>query len=443
MIPGTPEKHSPPLVAGLLLLFMLSASAVSAQVEPNPQVRKGTKQRVANPLNELLDEARRDIDKQDFESAVAPLQKFLAEKDDFAYAHFQLGYAYTALAKRKEARTEYERALALDPKMAEAALNLGILLLNDDPAAAVAPLQKAVELLATESRPRTLLGLAYEKSGNFDEATKAYDGALALDPKDMETSLHLGQMYLRQNRASDAEGKFRQVLANEPDSKPALLGLSQSLESQKKPEAADAYRAYLAKNPGDARSHEQLVQLLIASGKNDEALAEMQKSENGTPTLASLKLRADVLIGQKKWPEAVAALKQAVTLAPNDPQLRGGLGRTYLQQRDFPNAAKELKAAIQLDPKNLVYWKDLTTTSYLGGDYPGTLALLDKVAQEEPPNPGELFVRALCYDKLQQTKLALEAYQKFLEADQNRNPDQVWQAQQRIIVLKRMLERKR
>jgi Tfp pilus assembly protein PilF len=123
--------------------------------------------------------------------------------------------------------------------------------------------------------------------------------------------------------------------------------------------------------------------------------------------------------------------------------LRGGLGRTYLQQRDFANAEKELKAAIEMDPKNLLYWKDLTTTYYLGGNYPATLALLDKVAEREPSTPGELFVRALCYDKLQQTKAALEAYQKFLEADQNRNADQVWQAQQRIIVLKKTLDKKR
>ena len=439
----TPKNVFSRFAAGLVFSFIFSG-AVSGQAPPASQTAKGTKQKVANPLNDLLDEARRDIDKQDFEAAVVPLQKFLAEKDDFAYAHFQLGYAYTGLQKRKEARAEYERALQLDGKMSEAALNLGILLLNDDPAAAVAPLQKAVELLPTQSRSRTLLGLAYEKSGNFEAATKAYNDALALDPKDTETSLHLAQVYLRQNRAPDAETKFRQVLANEPESQPALLGLAQSLDLQKKPEAIEAYREYLAKNPNDAVSHEHLVQLLIANGKNDEALVEMQKSETGgNPTLESLKLRADVLIGQKKWKEAVATLEQAVALAPKDAQLRGGLGRTYLQQRDFANAAKQLKAAIQLDPKNITYWKDLTTTSYLGGDYPGTLALLDKVAQQEPPNAGELFVRALCYDKLQQTKLALEAYQKFLEADQNRNPDQVWQAQQRIIVLKRMLERKR
>jgi len=44
---------------------------------------------------------------------------------------------------------------------------------------------------------------------------------------------------------------------------------------------------------------------------------------------------------------------------------------------------------------------------------------------------------------LQQTQPALDAYQKFLELDQDKNPDQVWQAQQRSIVLKKVLERKR
>ena len=434
-----------PLGAGFLLACALvCAWQTQSQTPTSKQGPKGTKQVIANPLNELLEEARKDIDQQNFAAAVEPLQKFLAEKDDFAYAHFQLGYAYTALEKRQEARSEYERAMQLDPKMSEAALNLGILLLKDEPAAAIAPLKQAVDLLATQSRPRTLLGLAYEKSGELKNAENAYEGALALDPKDSETSLHLAQLYLRENRTTDAERKYRAVLANEPESQAALAGLAKALEAEKSPAAAEAYRNYLKVKPEDAAAREHLVHLLIAGEKYDEALAEMEKAEKGgAPSLETLKLRADILIGEKKWPEAIAALKQATALAPRDAMLRGGLGRTYLQQRDFANAEKELKAAIEMDPKNLLYWKDLTTTYYLGGNYPATLALLDKVAEREAPTPGELFVRALCYDKLQQTKAALEAYQKFLDADQNRNADQVWQAQQRIIVLKKTLDKKR
>jgi len=110
---------------------------------------------------------------------------------------------------------------------------------------------------------------------------------------------------------------------------------------------------------------------------------------------------------------------------------------------DFPNAEKEIKAALQLDKNNLVYWKDLRSTYYLAGNFPATLATQDLIAKAEPPGPGEWFIRALCYDKLNQPKPALEAYEKFLELDQDKNPDQVWQAQQRSKVLRRMLDGKK
>src|SRR5438094_9265765 len=147
--------------AGFLLSCVMIVPQMHAQAAPGAKGGKGRKQRVANPLNDLLDEARRDIDKQDFRAVIVSLQKFIAEKDDFAYAHFQLGYAYTGLQKTKEARTEYERAMQLDPKMPEAALNLGILLLNDEPAASIAPLQRCEELLPTRRRPTVRAGRAY------------------------------------------------------------------------------------------------------------------------------------------------------------------------------------------------------------------------------------------------------------------------------------------
>ena len=135
-------------------------------------------------------------------------------------------------------------------------------------------------------------------------------------------------------------------------------------------------------------------------------------------------------------------LKQAVAMAPNDAQLHGGLGRIYLQTRDFPDAEKELKAALNLDRSNLTYWKDLSSTYYLAGNCQGTLATLDLIAKSETPGAGPWFIRALCYDKLNQVEPALGAYRKFLELDGNKNPDQVWQATQRIHVLEKAEKKK-
>jgi tetratricopeptide (TPR) repeat protein len=431
-------QHAVPVVVGASTISLQSSS----QQKSTPSQTRT--QKLANPLNDLLDEAQHDIDTNQFQAALIPLQKFLAEKPDIAWAHFQLAYAYTALKRPDEARVEYERATTLDPKMSEAFLNLGILLSEKDPAAAVAPLRRAVDLLPAQSRPRFLLGHAQERSGDIPAAVESYEAALRLDPRDVETVIHLGNLYVGLKRYSDAETKFRAALEIEPKSPQALLGLAQTLDAQKKPEAAAAYRNYLAVQPDTPGAESRAIHLLIEQKQYDAALAELDRADGGKPpTLDSLRSRADIQIAQKKWDDSIVTIRKAIDLTPNDAELHGGLGRVYLQKRDFASAEKELKVALQLDKNNLVYWKDLRTTYYLGGNFPATLATQDLIAKVEIPGAGEWFVRALCYDKLNQPKPALEAYEKFLELDQDKNPDQVWQAQQRSKVLRRMLDQKR
>jgi superkiller protein 3 len=427
-----------------LSLALAGPSSPRPPQNPPAKTSQPTAQKLRNPLNDLLDEAQAALDKNDYEAAIPPLQKFIAEKPDVAYAHFQLAYAYTALKRTDDARQEYERCVTLDPKMPEAQLNLGILLLENRPADAVAPLRKAVELLPSQSRPRYLLGLAQERSGDLSGAAESFQGATRLDPKGVDSLTRLGQVLLRLDKPADAESKFRAALELQPKSPEALQGLAQSLDQQKKPQAVDAYRNYLALQPDDKGARSRLIHLLIEQQKYDEAVAENARNNSGRPhTVDDLKLRADIEINQNKLDEAIATLHQAIALAPNDAQLHGGLGRIYLQQRQFADAEKELKAALQLDRNNLAYWKDLSSTYYLAGNCQATLAALDVVAKAEVPGAGAWFIRALCYDKLSQVQPALDAYRKFLELDESKNPDQVWQANQRIHVLEKMAEKKR
>jgi len=426
------------------LLGSQSSSPSAQSAKPKPAVQSKS-QKLANPLNDLLDEAQRDIDKNNFEAAIAPLQKVVADQPEFAYAHFQLAYVYTALKKTDEARAEYARTIAIDPKMSEAYVNLGMLLLDkQEDAGAVAPLRKAVELLPAQSRPRYLLAVALDRSGDRAGAAESFEALLHLDPNDITAIDYLGWGALREGKPEGAEARFRRALEVQPKETEARRGLAQSLDAQKKPEAAGAYRDYLELMPNDSEARARLVHLLVEQKQNAEALAELNRLDAGKqPTLESLKLRADVQIAGKKWDDSIATLQQALALAPKDAQLHGGLGRIYLQKRDFASAEKELRIALHLDGKNLAYFKDLSSTFFLAGNYPAALAAQDEIAKVEQPGAGVWFIRAICYDKLNQPKLALEAYQKFLQLDQDKNPDQVWQAKERSKVLQRMLERKR
>jgi Flp pilus assembly protein TadD len=433
-----------PLAIALHLIPGSCINSAAFAQSPARQPTQARPQKITNPLNDLLDEAQRDIDANNFDAALVPLQKFIAEKPEVAFAHFQLAYAYTALKRSDEARAAYEQAIALDPKMPEAYLNLGILLLDKQQyAEAIAPLTKAVELLPAQSRPRSLLAVAQDRSGDKETAARSFEGVLHLDPNDLTANHYLGDLDLRRGKPAEAEARFRHALEIRPDAPELLQGLAQSLEAQNKPEAADVYRKYLVVIPGDARARGHLIHVLLNAQEYDSALAELDHADAGKPSLDSLRMRADIQIAQKKWADAVATLQQATALAPRDAQLAGGLGRVYLQKRDFAAAEKELKAALQLDNNNLAYWKDLSSTYYLSGNCPATLATLDVIAKAEPPTSGAWFIRALCYDKLRQFKPALEAYDKFLALEQGRASDQIWQAQQRSKVLRHMLEEKR
>jgi Flp pilus assembly protein TadD len=438
--------------AGVVCAPFGNQSKVNAQSSKSKPAVQSKTQRVANPLNDLLEEAQRDIDKNNFDAAIAPLQKVIADQPEFAYAHFQLAYVYTALKKTEEARAEYERTIALDPKMAEAYHNLGLLFLGADPPAearAVAPLRKAVELLPGQVQPLYELAVAQNRSGDAAGSAESFRALLQLDPNHYIANVAVAEDLMGKNKFQEAEARYRHALEVQPDGPAALKELAECLDAQKKPEAADAYRQYVARYP-DVAARIRLIHLLMEQQQYDAALAEVDRAPSAKwvppdviPPLESHKLRADILIAQKKWDEAIVTLRDATALAPNDAQLHGGLGRIYLQKRDFAAAEKELRIALRLDGKNLDCLKDLSSTFFLGGNYPAALATMDEIAKMEQPGAGVWFIRAICYDKLNQPKLALAAYHKFLELDQDKNPDQVWQAKERSKVLQRMLERKR
>jgi Flp pilus assembly protein TadD len=415
---------------------------VLQQATQTPQSK--SKQQLRNPLNDLLDEAQAALDKNDFAAAIPPLQKFIAEQPDVAYAHFQLAYAYTNLQRPTEARPEYERAIAINPKFFEAYLNLGTLLLESNPKDAVPPLRKAVELQPAQNHPRYLLAVALDRSDDEVAAAEEFQKVLSLEPNDLPAINYLAWYFLRHQKPAEAEAKFRQSLELQSKDPKTSLGLAQSLDAQKKPEAAEAYQQYLSANPADNTARTQFIRYLIDQKQFEAALTEINKSPDANPPTAdTLKLRADLQLAQKKTGDAIASLQQAIALHSEDAQLHAGLGRLYMAKRDFPNAEKELKLALQFGGDNIVYLKDLTTTYYLAGNCPMALAGLDAAAKMETPNAGALFVRALCYDKLVQVRPALDAYHKFLELDQSRNPDQVWQANQRIHVLEKMVDKKK
>lgn len=443
--------------AAILLLLTSAApglSKCSAQTPPqNAGAQKqtttapGTKpntQTDAKTDTRLVDGAQA-IEKKDYPRGVALITDYLKDHPEDSAAHFQLAYAYGSMKRGSEAVPEYRRAIELNPGFAAAHLNLGLLLLEQgDAVSAARSFQSAADLMPDQANPRFLAGVALERSGNLPGAITQYATAGSLDAKNYDIFFRWGMALLRAGRPADSEQRLRQAVALKPDSDAAHLALANALLAEKKPDGAAAeLTEHLKNNPNDVDARGQLASALYDLGKPAEALAELDRADSSAgPSLEREKLRASILISQEQWDAAIRALTFAVNAAPQDANLHAELGRILLQKRDFPAAERELQRALAIDSTMTVALRNLVSTVYLAGDYPGALKLLDELAQREPPTPIVLFVRATCYDKLQRKAEAVEAYQKFLAADKGQSDKEEFQAQERMKLLQRELSKK-
>ena len=441
-----------PLVLGALGVFLGAVllaftGAASAQVVGTSRT-KIPQDPAAIELNRLLTAAQDAVSKNDYASAAQDYQDYLAKKPDDAVVHYDLGYAYTALQKPAEAKSEYEKAIALDPKMAAAYQNLGVTLIPTDPAAAIEPLQHAAELMPEDARTKWLLGIALEATKKDSQAIEQYQAAAKLDAKNVEIRNSLAFALLRTGRAGDAETEFRDALSLQPAgaaADQAHKGLLQALLAQKKnDEAATEMGIYLAAHPADATMQLEHASLLVEAGKDDDALAELDKAASAGPeSLRALKLRALIYFHKKQYDNAVPVLTKAIALAPRDPELPAQLGHAYLEKQDYANAVPVLVAALNMNQQSIDVLKDLVAAEYLNKNYAATLHGLDVLAQKETPPMGSWFVRATCYDKLGQVAPALEAYKKFLEMNKDENSDAYFEATARVRTLTRELANKK
>jgi tetratricopeptide (TPR) repeat protein len=128
--------------------------------------------------------------------------------------------------------------------------------------------------------------------------------------------------------------------------------------------------------------------------------------------------------------------------SPSDFDLRMFYATVLRDERKFPEAGREYVAATMLKPDSVEAWSELAGVLILAEQFPQGLDALDHVQKLGKETSGHFYLRAMALDKLQKRKEAVEYYDKFLVANQGKNPDQEFHARQRILILERELGKK-
>jgi len=385
-------------------------------------------------------EGMKALDEGKYEAAAQAFRKVIeADAKDY-FAHFNLAMALTLLERDPEAVSEYRKTLELKPGLYEAQLNGGIVLLRQkNPVEALPLLEGAAAQKPQEFRPRYYLAESQLQSGDYAKAEESYKLAIGLDAKSAGAQLGMAESLVQQGRLSDADPYFRQAAKLDPKYRNYLLELAGLYEkASQNREAIEIYREF----PDNAAAQTRMGELLLESKQFEDAVPRLEEAYGKDPSPANRSALAAAYVFTRRPDKALPLLEQSVAAEPGNYDLRMMYARALRDKRQFQPAASQFYAAAKLKPSEAKPWTELGGMLYMAGDLPQALAAFEQAAKNGENVAGNWFLRAIILDKLRQLKPAKDAYEHFLAMSQGKNPNQEFQARQRVRILQREIDKR-
>ncbi|MBR0929753.1 acetylglucosamine transferase [Bradyrhizobium sp. CCBAU 53351] len=230
-----------------------------------------------------------ESDAKNYQQAEILLSRAVAADPRSADAHMSLGVALNGLRRHDEARASYRRALALRPNHAVTLSNLGnasaALDLHDE---ALHSYDKALALDPNLAEAHNGRGWALCRQRNYDEAITSLNRALSIKP-DYAAALANRAVVLRElQRFDEALADGNQAIALAPDDANGWLARAGVLlQIQQIAEASRDCEQALAIAPDSIQGHLVLGLCLAGLGRVDEALASFDRALDIQPDLQS------------------------------------------------------------------------------------------------------------------------------------------------------------
>jgi len=149
------------------------------------------------------------LQQKQFTPASHILEDYVAQRPRDAKAFLGLGMAYLSLLRYGEARKALERSLELDPNLAEAEYQLGLLEgQQGNRRAAQDHWERAVALKPDHAAAQFSLGTVYVEAGDLPKAQSAFERSLASDPHNMKTEYNLALVLNKLGKSEEAKVHF-------------------------------------------------------------------------------------------------------------------------------------------------------------------------------------------------------------------------------------------
>ncbi len=423
------------------------------------------------------------------DDAIIEIQKVLKIDDSNAIAHNLLGNAYMSKGMFEEGMREYNRATKIDPKIVDAYLKKGYFYFSRGKnAEGESELVTAVQAAPDALNSRLILASYHQRGGNRAKALSVLRAGLSGKKGDALLYNSIAAVLLSENKLDEALKNIQKA----KDIDPAFPASYQNLvtiyaATGKYDKAIEEYTILLRNDPKNIRAMLGLAALYEIKGQDTEALAQYNKSlESDQPeafmalanyyrkknetgkalktieealkidsrNVALLEMKGRLLVGEKKYKEAVKtfdeievlnpeagvalkigayvtmkdtakAIEQARKIIEKYPSSARGymvLASIYESQKDYARAISEARNGVKVDANNLKAMLYLGNLLEISKDYGKAMAVYTDTLRKKPDFVPALFAQGALLDTTGKKKEAMARYRLVLEKADNYVP---------------------
>jgi tetratricopeptide (TPR) repeat protein len=247
---------------------------------------------------------------------------------------------------------EFERAIAINPKLTVAYLRAGdIYREQGDYTAAERRYGTAAQVEPASFDAQYLHGLALQLLNRYSDAVRAYIRALTINPRDFNANLNLATTYLQLGEPQQALAYAQRAVELDPKNSAARSNLGAAYSAlDRHSEAVTEYLQALELAPLSGPLLLNLANSLGRAGRYEEMVNTLDQLTRTEPTAVAFERLGAGHFYLRKYPESLAAYRKAVEIDPNHFPAWNGIGVNLMNQwifsdqRDEPARQEALEA---------------------------------------------------------------------------------------------------
>jgi len=311
---------------------------------------------------------------------------------------FDAGKTALEAGKLDEAEHRFRQVLAINPEVAAAYANLGVIQMRRKHwAQALEMLHKAEKLAPDMAGVRLNVGLVYYRQKNYLAAIEPFESVVKQMPASYQPRYLLGFCYFFNGRWADAvatlEPLWGRVAAS--DQLNYLYVLGRAAELSKNAALEEKAYAHMAEiGQGSAEFRMIIGKSHLNRGEYDDAARELEAAAQADPKLPLVHYYLGMTyVGKQDYEQARGEFQKDLALEPDAAFTYEELGKVESTLQNQAAAAKDFSQAIKLDPQLEESRMGLARIAEGKRKYAEALRQLNEIIRIDSDNAGAHYLR--------------------------------------------------